>query len=352
MDLKTLGYDRWVEEHQGGLLQPEQSIARVTSVDRGACLVCDQDGETPAELAGKFRFRAQSTIDLPCVGDWVCVRRHPAGSPAIIHAVLPRRTFLRRKCAGKTVAFQMIAANLDVAFIVQSCQYDFNLRRLERYLVMANEGKIKPWIILSKTDLITPEALRRMIAEIRQNGISTEVLALSNDTGAGLEDFRKLLVPGKTFCLLGSSGVGKTTLINQLIGEDFFDTNTVSATGEGVHTTARRHLIVLEQEALLIDTPGMRELGLLEGSEGMAENFEEIYELAVNCRFSNCTHTREPGCAVRLSLEKGDLGEDRYQSYLKLKRETAYYDASYFEKRRKDRDFGRYVKSVKKNLKK
>jgi ribosome biogenesis GTPase len=250
------------------------------------------------------------------------------------------------------VDFQMIAANIDVAFIVQSCHYDFNIRRLDRYLVMANEGHIEPFIILSKSDLITPIELEEMIAEIRHTGISAEILALSNTTGYGLDEFRRRLAPGKTFCLLGSSGVGKTTLINRLIGRDRFDTKAVSGTGEGVHTTARRHLLVLDQGAMLIDTPGMRELGLLGASDGLDESFADIHELSLHCRFSNCTHTQEPGCAVVMSMEKGELSEDRYQNFLKLEKEIEHHDLSYVEKRKKDRAFGHFVKSAMKQLKK
>ena len=230
MSLPALGFDDWFSEHADALLQAGQSVARVMTVDRGAYLVLHKRGETPAELSGKFRFAAASGPDLPCVGDWVCVEQ---ASPelAIIHAVLPRRTFLRRKYPGKTVDFQMIAANLDVAFIVQSCHYDFNIRRLDRYLVAANEGRIEPAVILSKTDLVTPEELAGMIERIRKTGITTGILPISNITGDGLDGFRRLLVPGKTFCLLGSSGVGKTTLINRLLGRDAFDTRAVSGTG-------------------------------------------------------------------------------------------------------------------------
>jgi ribosome biogenesis GTPase len=352
MKLSDLGFDGWFEELAGDILQPQQDIARITAIDRGACLVRNQHGEIPAQLAGKHRFTAENNTDLPCVGDWVSVQYHNSGLAAIIHDVFPRKTFLRRKCAGKNVDFQMIAANIDCAFIVQSCHYDFNIRRLDRYLVMANEGLIEPIIILSKIDLITPYELERRIREIRQTGIFVETLALSNTTGVGVDDFRKHLVPGKTYCLLGSSGVGKTTLINRLIGRDAFDTRAVSGTGEGTHTTARRQLIVLDKGAMLIDTPGMRELGLLGASDGITESFADIHDLSLNCRFSNCTHTQEPGCAVLMSIESGDLSEERYRSYLKLRRESDYHEMSYVDKRKKDKAFGRFVKSVQKQKKK
>ena len=352
MELAALGFDRWFEERAGDVLRPGQSLARVAAVDRGAFLVRGLQQEVPAELAGRFRFSAASAVDLPCVGDWVCAQHQAAGGPAIIHAVLPRKTFLRRKSPGKAVDFQMIAANIDAAFIVQSCHYDFNVRRLDRYLVMAHDGGIQPLIVLTKCDLISPGELEQEIAAIRGAGIAERIFALSTVTGSGIDAFQSSLAPGRTYCLLGSSGVGKTTLINRLMGRDALATKAVSATGEGVHTTARRQLLVLDQGALLVDTPGMRELGLLGASDGLEMSFPEIHELSLQCRFADCTHTGEPGCAVAIGLERGALPEESYRSYLKLRKESEHLGLSYVEKRKKDRAFGRFVQSAKKRLKK
>lgn len=352
MDLTAIGFDDWFEQRSAAILQPGQSMARVTAVDRGALLVRNQDGEIPAELAGKLRFAVEAASDLPCVGDWVCVQGHDLGGPAIVHSVVPRKTFLRRKCPGKGVDFQMIAANIDVAFIVQACGYDFNLARLDRYLVMANEGAIEPWILLTKTDLVSPDELGHTLEQVRRRCAFANVVALSNMTGFGLDQLRALLVSGRTHCLLGSSGVGKTTLINRLIGRDSLETMAVSGTGEGVHTTSRRQLLMLDGGAMLIDTPGMRELGLLGAGEGLDDTFSDIHERAATCRFADCTHTDEPGCSVLLAVEEGAISEDRFQSYLKLKKEAEFLDLSYVEKRKKDRAFGRFIKTAKKSMRK
>jgi len=280
------------------------------------------------------------------------VQLHNSGASAVIHGVLPRKTFLRRKSPGKNVDFQMIAANVDVAFIVQSCHYDFNLRRLDRYLVMVNDGHIEPVLVLSKIDLLVPGQLEQILASVTRAGVVTKTIALSNTTSAGVDEFRQVLVPGKTYCLMGSSGVGKSTLINRLIGRDAFGTKAVSGTGEGTHATARRQMVVLDQGAMLIDTPGMRELGILGASGGIDDSFADIRELASRCRFADCTHTQEPDCAVIMAVESGGLSEERYRSYLKLKKESDYHETSYVEKRRKDRAFGRFIKSAMKHRRK
>jgi len=314
-------------------------------------MIRNEQGEIPAELSGRFYFHADSSVELPCVGDWVSVQYHNDGASAIIHGLFPRKTFLRRKCAGSEVDYQMIAANIDIAFIVQSCHFDFNLPRLNRYLVMAADGHVEPVVILAKTDLISSDELQEKLASIREAGIKARVIALSNLTGSGFDEFRQILKPARTYCLLGSSGVGKTTLINRLTGRDDLDTKAVSGTGEGTHTTTRRQLLVLDDGVMFIDTPGMRELGLLGASEGMNKGYEDIIGLSTGCRYTDCSHTEESGCAVLDAIANGELSEERYAGYLKLLKESEFHEMSYLDKRKKDRAFGRFVKTAKKDMK-
>ena len=351
MELRELGLDGWLREKAEEVCSTGHGIARVTAVDRERYLIRNDRGEVPAEVTGKLLYSADSALDLPCVGDWVCVQYLDSDSHGVIHSIVPRKTFLRRKAAGNRVDYQVIAANIDTAFIIQSCHFDFNVRRLERYLVMVNEGGIEPILILTKIDLIDEGTLEQIVASIRRFGISLRILALSNVTGAGLDQVHEVLGPGKTYCLLGSSGVGKSTLINHLLGRSVLETNTVSGTGEGRHTTTRRQLIILEQGAMLVDTPGMRELGFVGASEGISDSFVDIGDLAGLCRFSNCTHTNEPGCAVLAAIEEGTLSQDHYQNFVKLKKESEFHEMSYHEKRKKDKSFGKFVKSVKKQMK-
>jgi ribosome biogenesis GTPase len=348
--LHQFGWDEWFDAKALEKGLAEQLLARVVAVDRDQFLVVDRSGEFRAKLAGRFLFMADQPVDFPCVGDWVSVQYNNSDIFGMIHDVMPRKSFLRRKAAGDAIEYQMIAANVDVALIVQSCHFDFNINRLERYLVMVGNGHVHPVVLLTKTDLVNPETLQQMLDTIRNAGIDTEVIVLSNVTGDGVDTVRKLLQPGKTYCLLGSSGVGKSTLINQLSGRHIFETKAVSGSGEGRHTTVRRELILLNNGAMLIDNPGVREFGVLGAEEGIGDNFADIYELASKCRYGDCSHSNEPGCAVVSALEEGSLQQSHFQNFIKLKRESEFHDLSYLEKRKKDKTFGRYVSSIKKDL--
>ena len=241
----------------------------------------------------------------------------------------------------------MIAANIDVAFIVQSLDTNFNLRRLERYLAMVKDSNIKPIILLSKSDLLNTEDIANRVAEIHKIMPFLHVEPFSNENESSLENVKNLLAPRQTYCLLGSSGVGKTTLLNNLLGESIFTTKTVrEKDSKGRHATTYRQLIKLDCEAMLIDTPGMRELGNFSVEKGIDETFTEITELAEQCQFNDCTHVNEKGCAVLKAVENRRIPEKRYQNYIKMKKESIYHEMSYLEKRQKDKQFAKLCKTV------
>jgi len=351
MQLSELGFDGWFQEQ--ARQYPDRHFARISRVDRERYLVRNEHAEVRAELSGQFLFNAATRQDWPCVGDWVAVQYYNEGQLAIVSARLSRKTFLRRKTAGKEVDYQMLAANLDSAFIMQACDNDFNLRRLERYLIMFSDGGVEPVILLSKSDLISSTDLQDLFSAIRQAHITARVVALSNVTAAGYAEFNGLLEKARTYCLLGSSGVGKTTLLNRLLGGEIFATQAVRAKdGRGHHTTTQRQMVSLPNGAWVIDTPGMRELGLFAVDESIMDNFSEVQVLADTCRFTDCTHTTEPGCAIRRALRDGTLTEERLRSYQKLLKESMHLELSYAEKRQHDRQRGRMIKAALQQIRK
>jgi ribosome biogenesis GTPase len=347
MQLENIGFSDWFRERLDTGKSPEFSPARVIAIDRNRYQVADGDGLVTAELTGRLVFNADSPLDLPAVGDWVYAQISADRSLAVIHDIFPRKTLLKRKTVGKRVEWQLIAANIERALIIQALDHDFNLRRLERYLVMVNESGISPLVLLSKSDLLPTDEIEAKKAEIRRLMPEVEIVAYSSLDDSGLEVVKRELEPGCTYCLLGSSGVGKTTLINRLIDSELYETREVrEKDGRGRHATTRRQLITLDNGALIIDTPGMRELGNIAADSGLDKTFGEITELAEHCRFNDCSHTGEEGCAVLAAMENGTLEEERYRSYLKLRKESEYNEASYLERREKDRKFGKHCKAV------
>ncbi len=353
MNLNKLGYNEHIKEKFEASDLIDYTPARVISVDKDRYIIHDGKNEISAEITGKLKYSADTPLDYPAVGDWVKTEIYDQGSLAIIQEVIPRTSMLKRKTPGKKVDFQVIAANIDTAFIVQSLDENYNLRRLERYLVMINDAKIHPEVLLSKSDLVSEEELQAKIEDIYKINPGLTVSAFNNIEEDGHSCLINLIEEGKTYCLLGSSGVGKTTLLNRLLGEDVFETAEVrEKDSRGRHTTSRRQMTILHTGGLIIDTPGMRELGNIGVEEGIEETFDEISEAAKNCRFSDCTHTNEKGCAVQEALNAGDILEERYGNYIKMVKESKHNEMSYLDRRRKDKEFGKMIKHVMKNNRK
>ena len=346
-ELEKLGYDDWFQSRVDVNQSSVHELARVVSVHKDRYIITTGDGDVFAELSGNFLYSANSAIDFPTTGDWVYADLYDENTHAIIHDVVIRKTLLKRKTAGQQVDFQLIAANIDVAFIVQSADYNFNLRRLERYLVMVNDSGIEPVILLSKSDLIPAsevEVIEKSILAITPQSI---FIAFSNLSGQNIDVIKDLLIASNTYCLLGSSGVGKTMLLNSIVGHDQFETQSVSKKqNKGRHTTTSRELIRLDKGAMLIDTPGMRELGNISADSGFDETFSDISELSQNCKFNNCSHSNEKGCAILSAINDDTLSDERYKNYLKMKNELAFNAMSYSDKRKKDKEFGKMVKSA------
>ncbi len=327
--------------------------ARVTSVHKDSYYISKGDKEVFAECSGNLLFTSDSPLDLPTTGDWVKADFYDDDSHAIIHEVLPRNTLLKRKTAGKRVDYQLIGANIDVAFIMQSLNENFNLRRLERYLAVVNDAGIEPVVLLSKSDLVTLEEVEKIKAEIAGIAPDVSTMAFSCVTQEHVASLNYALMEGQTYCLIGSSGVGKTTLINTLIGNDQYETKEVSnKESKGRHTTTSRQLILLANGAMIIDTPGMRELGSLAIDTGIDETFSDITALAKQCRFRDCSHANEKGCTVQKAVKSGKLDKQRFNNYRKMIRESEFNEMTYLDKRKKDKQFTKYCKSVMKGNRK
>lgn len=295
--------------------------ARVTLVYRKQLKVLSHRGEHWARTGGRIIHRANDMSELPAVGDWVMARIPEAGE-ALVHCVLPRRSAFIRKASGTAAVPHILAANIDVILIVMGLDNDFNLRRLERYLALAWESRATPMVLLNKADVITD--LDEQLSAVRELVGTAPTHVVSGLTGLGLEPLHALFVSGKTIALLGSSGVGKSTLVNRVLGAEVMKTGEVRGDGKGKHTTTRRELLVLPHGGALIDTPGLREVHMWESTAGIGMAFDDLEQLAQSCRFSDCRHEQEPGCAVKAALETGELDETRYESWHTLQREMQW----------------------------
>jgi ribosome biogenesis GTPase len=351
IELKDLGYNDFFESKRKLLDLEKYSIARVISEYKGAYKVKDVNGEYLAKITGKKIFNAKKREDYPAVGDWVAITM-PDKETAIIQEIMPRQTILYKKYSNKQDT-QIIATNIDTAFIVESVDRDYNLNRFERYLVLANEGKIKPTIILNKIDLISEEELNQKIDQIKNRFDNIDIISTSTISEQGLDELMYYIEKGKTYCFLGSSGIGKSSLINKLLGEGKIKTKEIStSTHKGKHTTTAREMYFLENSGIVIDNPGTREVGIAGASTGIDNVFDEVVDLAKNCKYADCTHTQESGCAVLEAVKTKKLDEEKYLNYIKLKKETEYYEMTDIERKGKDRKFGKFVKNSLDQLKK
>lgn len=350
MKLADLGYNKAIENfrNENNLLNFE--VGRVMTEHKERYVVWTEKGELEAEITGNMRFTAKSREDFPAVGDWVSLIIYD-GDQAIIHNIFPRFSVIKRQAIGQFGEVQIIATNINFAFLVQAADRDFNINRLERYLTICNNSGVKPVIVLTKTDLIDQAQLSAIVESIKARISNTPVAAISNETRDGYEAVNALIEKGKTYCMLGSSGVGKSTLVNNLSGKTVMRTDAISqSTHKGRHVTTNRELVVLENGGILIDNPGMREVGIADAGGGLEITFDLIFQLSQNCKFKDCTHVNEVGCAVLKAVENGEINEASYENYRKMEREKAHFEATIAEKRKREKEFGKIMKNYKKDM--
>jgi ribosome biogenesis GTPase len=324
MNVETLGWNDSFAAAFTAYTGKQYTVGRVSAEHRTLYEVLTTQGAIPAVVSGKFLHTAQTPAEFPAVGDWVVLTINETEHKAIIHAILPRKSRFSRTAAGNTTDEQIIAANIDTLFIVSSLNREFNVRRIERYITMAWESGATPVIVLSKADLCEDiDGCLQAVEDIAP-GIPVHVVSALQDDG--LDELGPYFREGSTIVVLGSSGVGKSTLLNALIGDDILKTSDIASYKDrGRHTTTHRQMVVLPGRGILIDTPGLRELRLHDEGDNVSRTFADIETLMQSCRFLDCTHNGEPGCAVDTAIDDGSLDPDRYESFLKLQREAAHH---------------------------
>jgi ribosome biogenesis GTPase len=350
MTIKELGYKQYLEKYRTEQNLDSFEIGRVALEHKERYVVKTPENEFDAELVGNLRFMAESRYDFPAVGDWVAFSEYD-DDKALIHAIYPRNSIIERQAVGKSGQVQIIATNVDCGLIVQAVDRDFNINRFERYLTICNASNVEPVIVLSKIDLISKSELESILVQINQRIKDVPLITVSNqsDGYAALEPFIK---EGETYCLLGSSGVGKSTLLNSLSGELQMKTGEISSSvNKGKHITSHRELIVLDSGGILIDNPGMREVGIADTTRGLETTFDSILEYAENCRFKDCTHMHEKGCAILAAVKNGEIDQDSYFNFQKMEKEKMHFESDAIERKKKDKDFGKMIKNVKKQRK-
>ncbi len=320
-------------------------VGRVIREHRERYAVSDGEDEYDAEITGNLRYSAASREDFPAVGDWVTMTLY-GPDQAIINGILPRKSKLARHAVGKPGEKQIISANIDSAFIVQAINNNFNINRLERYLTICYSAGIEPILVLSKTDLVSQDEIESALGSLMKRDRQVKYILLSNVTREGVDQVLSAIQKGRTYCVIGSSGVGKSTLVNNLIKREVLRTGEIShSTNKGRHVTEHRELFVLDNGGIIIDTPGMKELGLTDDEGGLSVTFRDINDLAAKCRFPDCLHINETGCAVLEAVENGAIDRNSYENYIKMLREQERFTTTVAEKHRKDKQFGKMLKN-------